>query len=142
MEHPIDNEVETQKPAVYAVDDDSCVRRSYLRMLLGMDLPAKVLVFESAIDLLKEIEEGGEVPILVISDYQMPEMNGDVLCEKLRAMTVNGKPPVVIVVTGSYCESLKRQLIEAGAESVYAKPLNTDAIAEIKTRIKEVLADL
>ncbi len=134
-------QVDDKQPLIYVVDDDA-VRRTMMRIVQKMKLPVEIRDFDSAVSLLKAIENGAAVPAVVISDYQMPEMKGDVLCEKLQALSVNGKPPTVLILTGSNIDLLRSRFEEVGAKYVFAKPIDKNIISTIENKIREVLAGL
>lgn len=75
------------------------------------------------------------VPDVIITDYLMPDINGEELCKKVRRTPeVNHIP--IIVVSAEHDDTIKRRLIEAGVDSYLTKPVN---IQMLKTTISHVI---
>lgn len=88
-------------PTIWVLDDNTAIRR-LLRIVLER-AGYQVNDFESGNSLLESIEEHGHVPNLVISDIEMPGMDGIALVRALRntaatipALFISGRsePPV------------------------------------------------
>lgn len=136
MENP---EAQKELPKVYVVDDEKSIRRVVVRLLNKFDLPIEVCEFENPAELLEEVRTRGVMPTMVISDYDMPEMKGDELCRHLREMQINGRPPVVIIITGSNLAALRDKFNAAGVTQAYSKPFDISIGKEIAEKIRELL---
>lgn len=77
----------------------------------------------------------GNVPDLIISDINMPEMDGKTFLKHLKASSRFNFIPVIIL---SCLESSndRMELLEAGASDFIVKPFNPQ---ELKTRIRDLL---
>jgi signal transduction histidine kinase len=75
-------------------------------------------------------------PDLVITDIEMPEMDGIELVEKLRAHLPREACLPILVLTGSANPQHKRRALAAGATDMIAKPFDA---AEIQMRIRNLL---
>jgi diguanylate cyclase (GGDEF)-like protein len=64
-----------------------------------------------------------ETPEVVITDWQMPGMDGTALSRAIRETTSTGYA-YVIVLTGAADEAAARQTMEAGADDLLLKPLD------------------
>jgi DNA-binding NtrC family response regulator len=72
---------------------------------------------------------------LVISDHQMPIMDGIQLLEALKKRTIPSPP--VILLTGNTNEELRRRAIESGAYTVMIKPVAPQELAILSAQAIE-----
>ncbi len=75
-------------------------------------------------------------PDLVITDIEMPKLDGIQLVEKLRAHLPRETCLPILVLTGSSDPRHKRRALAAGATEIMAKPFDA---AEIQMRIRNLL---
>jgi CheY-like chemotaxis protein len=101
---------------VFLVVDDSLVDRRMLTALLQNHFPGRVLTASNGLEALKVLRH--EQPALVLTDMQMPEMNGLELVESVRA----DYPTLpIILMTGNGSEELALRALKSGAASYVAK---------------------
>jgi two-component system chemotaxis response regulator CheY len=110
------------------VDDSSVMRKIVERSLRQAGLDALV-VFEAgngaeALDLLKSKQFD-----LILSDINMPSMDGLEFLRQLRAQKLAVGVPVVMITTESSEEHVK-QAILAGAQGYIRKPFTADQVKE------------
>ncbi|HUN82956.1 MAG TPA: response regulator [Terracidiphilus sp.] len=110
------------------VDDSSVMRKIVERSLrqAGLD---ELAVHEAAsgtegLDLLKVRRVD-----LILSDINMPSMDGLEFLRQLRAQNLAPGVPVVMITTESSAEHVK-QAIEAGAQGYIRKPFTTEQVKE------------
>ena len=72
---------------------------------------------------------------LVISDYQMPIMDGLQLLEALKTRRIPFPP--IIMMTGSMSEEFRRRALELGAYAVISKPITPHELAVLSARAIE-----
>ena len=76
------------------------------------------------------------MPDLIILDYMLPDINGNVVCQ-----TIKGKPEFehtkVIIVSGVVNQDEINDLLKAGADEFIKKPFNIEKVIE---RIGQLLA--
>ncbi|HME58951.1 MAG TPA: response regulator [Terracidiphilus sp.] len=110
------------------VDDSSVMRKIVERSLRQAGLESLV-IFEAGsgsegLDLLKT------QPVdLIISDINMPTMDGLEFLRQLRAQKLAPDVPVVMITTESSMEFVQ-QAIEAGAKSYIRKPFTAEQVKE------------
>lgn len=118
---------------VVVVDDDLFARElmaEFLSELGGLRLE----VFESAASALEWCSE--HEPDLVITDYEMPGLDGVSFVRELRELPhFKGVP--VVVVTAAQDPTVRFLALEAGANDYLTKPL---AAREVQARTKNMLA--
>lgn len=106
---------------VLVVDDDTSARRA-LESALRQD-GFLVSAAADGVDALAEARRAP--PEVVLTDLQMPRMDGVALCESLHAIDPN--LPVIVVTASSEMQSVLGSL-RAGAEDYLVKPLEYDAV--------------
>ena len=119
---------------IYIVDDDEAVRDSLSLLLQASGFAART--FASAREFLTAASSLR--PGVVISDFQMPEMDGLELQQRLNEMRV---PFLLIVMTGHGDVPLAVQAIKAGALDFIEKPFAAEAILNVATAASERLAE-
>jgi len=97
-------------------------------------MPIEVKQYLSAVDALNEIK-GGMVPDLIITDMNMPVMNGFEFLQGLRAVPGTARTPVLMLTTETRDE-LKAQGKALGLTGWVVKPFNP---AQLKQAISRVL---
>lgn len=110
------------------VDDSSVMRKIVERSLRQAGLESLV-VFEagSGIEGL-EVLRSKKVD-LILSDINMPSMDGLEFVRQLRAQHLAPEAPVVMITTESSEEHVK-QAIQAGAKGYIRKPFTSDQVKE------------
>jgi len=101
------------------VVDDSSTTRHYIATLLKL-YRFDVLEAENGAKALGIIEENPDLS-LVITDYDMPEMNGVEMIKKVRATAAKTELPIIALSTGADSE-LPAQFIKIGANDFLTKP--------------------
>ncbi len=74
-------------------------------------------------------------PAIVFLDLNLPGVDGLSLCRKIRSDESLGQP-AVIAMTGIAQEEAEPQMLQAGADAFFAKPLNFEALI---SKTKELL---
>jgi len=74
-------------------------------------------------------------PNLIILDYMLPDINGNIVCERVRA-NGNLSDTKIIIVSGVVDRDEIQDLLNAGADEFVKKPFN---IEQIVTRIGDLL---
>jgi two-component system chemotaxis response regulator CheY len=120
---------------VLIVDDSSVMRKIVERSLrqAGLD-PMAVLEAGSGIEGLEALKT--ESVDLILSDINMPSMDGLEFLRQLRAQNLADSVPVVMITTESSEEHVK-QAILCGAQGYIRKPFTSE---QIKERVLPLLA--
>ena len=113
---------------VLIVDDSSVMRKIVERSLRQAGLEPLV-VFESGsgtegLDMLRAKQVD-----LILSDINMPSMDGLEFLRQLRARNLAPGVPVVMITTESSMEHVK-EAIQAGAQGYIRKPFTADQVKE------------
>jgi two-component system chemotaxis response regulator CheY len=115
------------------VDDSSVMRKIVERTLrqAGLD-PLVVFEAGSGVEGL-EVLKASRVD-LILSDINMPTMDGLEFLRQLRVQQLAPGVPVVMITTESSEEHVK-QAIQAGAQGYIRKPFTTDQVKERVLRL-------
>lgn len=119
-------------PLVIFVDDSETALAS-TRMVTDT-MPITVKQYLNAQDALREIQ-GGMTPDLIITDMNMPVMNGFEFLQGIRAHIATARTPVLMLTTETRDE-LKQQGKALGLTGWIVKPFNP---AQLKQAIARVL---
>jgi excisionase family DNA binding protein len=128
---PLDS-VDTGRKKVLIVDDDAEI----------VELIASVLVRDGRFE-IKTAASGYEAgistqrfhPDLILLDYMLPDVNGNVVCHTIK-MNPEFDNIKIIIVSGVVKQDEIAQLLKSGAEDFIKKPFN---IAELTDKIASVL---
>lgn len=113
---------------ILVVDDESQITR-----VLRRSLAAHRYSVRTAADGLSALDTFHDwKPDLIVSDLQMPEMDGIELCRELRK--ISSVPIIVLSVKGE--ERTKIEALDAGADDYVTKPFSID---ELMARIRAAL---
>jgi len=117
---------------VLVVDDNAAYRTNLKNILLTQRL--KVVEANSAAAALLEIEKRGDIAV-VVTAYEMPEMDGVDLCMKLRSNFPSTKL-AIIGITGSTNDFAGVRFFKAGADDIIHKPfLIEEFVSRINARL-------
>jgi len=128
---PLDS-IESGKKKVLIVDDDAEI----------IELLADVLVRDGRFE-LKTASSGYEAgistqqfrPDLILLDYMLPDINGNVVCQIIRK-NPEFENTKIIIISGVVKQDEIDQLLKSGAEDFIKKPFN---IVELTNKITAVL---
>lgn len=113
---------------ILIVDDEYQITRVLKRSFLAHRYDVRTASNgEAALDLFHDFH-----PDLIITDLQMPEMNGIELCREIRK--VSQIPIIVLSVKGE--EKTKVEALDAGADDYVTKPFGMD---ELLARVRATL---
>ena len=68
-------------------------------------------------------------PDVVLLDQLMPGIKGTDVCRRIKALPGNA-PIRVLAMSGNLTPEVEKELLEAGAEHCFAKPLNTTLLLQ------------
>ena len=119
------------KPRILIVDDKPEIAKV---IKIQMSAEYDIVYFPNPIKALVWMHEG-HIPDLIISDVNMPEMDGRTFLKQLKASSTFNFIPVIIL---SSLESSndRIELLEAGASDFVLKPFNPQ---ELKIRVRNLL---
>ncbi len=124
-----------QRKRVLVVDDNANACEVLGSMLLEIGLNVeKVNSGKEALNLIKKAEKEMNPYAVVFLDWQMPEMNGIEVAEKIKEISLKEKPHL-IMVTAYGREDMVSMTEKAGIEDVLVKPVNGSILFDSLARI-------
>lgn len=114
---------------ILIVDDSASMRQMVEIILKGAGHEVTQAV--DGADGLKKLSEEFDV---VISDYNMPNMNGVEFISAVRAGSVNRAVPIIMLTTESEDEK-KQSGKQAGATAWVTKPVNKDSLLGVIRKV-------
>ena len=117
------------------VDDFSTMRRIVSGLLKELEY-SKIVEADDGSSALKVLEAGALPVTFVLTDWNMPVMDGLALLKKIRSTPSLSHLPVLMITA----EAKKENIVEAaqaGADGYIVKPFNA---ATLKEKIEKILA--
>lgn len=116
---------------ILIVDDDRLMRKllEYIIKKAGY----QVSVADNGSNALKIVKK--EKPDLIISDVEMPKMNGLELCQKLKENFDTKLIPIILITSNTQIQD-KLCGFRSGADDYFIKPLH---LKNLLTRVKSLL---
>lgn len=115
---------------VLAIDDSRTMRN-----LLRMSLEGAGFSFYDAVDGVEGVERYSDIkPDVVITDINMPNLDGFGVIEQIRAGEVNNSVPILVLTTESG-QSLKERARDAGATGWIVKPFEDTSLVSVVKRV-------
>jgi two-component system chemotaxis response regulator CheY len=129
--HIDDSEIELETLKVLIVDDSPSARKFIRRVLtnLGMEHFVEANNGVQAVDIM-----ANEMVDLVITDYNMPEMDGQALVNYIRQKSWQSSVPVMMVTSESD-EGRLAAVEEAGVSGICDKPFEPSVVKALLKRI-------
>ena len=127
----------TQPGPILVIDDDPDDRDA-LRTVLEKAGVEPILTLSSAQEVftyLRGVERSEDLPDLIITDLNMPGINGYELLQKLRTINRYQHIPVVVCSTSTFSADVSRCLA-AGAKQYISKPDTFEGFDYITHQVK------
>jgi DNA-binding response OmpR family regulator len=124
------NNVATSRvPLIMLIEDDELVRLSLDKFFSLFDFTLKK--YASAEEALQEIRNG--VPDIIITDYNLPGMNGIELAKSIRKIGIT--TPVVLLSAIRHAV-IENNSLALGIDAIFTKPVN---ILDLKDKVEQLL---
>ena len=123
------------KTRVLAIDDSRTIRN-----LLAACLEEAGFEYHSAVDGREGVDAYSDVaPDVVITDINMPNLDGFGVIEELRGEGINSKVPILVLTTESSAD-LKARARSAGATGWITKPFDDESLIFALKRVTGAVA--
>lgn len=118
---------------VLVVDDSSMARKHITRVLnnMGINLITQAINGREAVDIFNHTNEAFD---LIVTDYNMPEMDGQALVSYIRNDMSNTFIPI-LMVTSEENEARLNQVQQSGVSAICDKPFDPATVKEMLYRI-------
>ena len=111
------------------VDDSSTMRKIIMRVLRQAEVQVEtILEASNGVEALDQLASNPDVA-LILSDVNMPEMNGIDLVRKVRESKPADQLPIIMVTTEGG-DSMREQAIQGGANGYVCKPFTPETFSE------------
>lgn len=110
------------------IEDNKFAREMLVEQLESFSM--KVTAVETAEQGLEEIDDHPNKYRLVIMDWQLPGMNGDVACQTIKLNRRLKKPPVVLMVTGHDLKENGETIAENSWDAFLKKPFHASKLLD------------
>ena len=115
--------------SVLVVDDNSAAREVFLHMLSGLGLNARAVASgPEALDELARAAEAGTPYGLLLSDWQMPGLDGVETVRRLRAAGAAAATPAIVMTTAYDRDELAEAVRDLDVGAVLPKPVTASAL--------------
>lgn len=112
------------------VDDSSTMRKIIMRVLRQADIPVEtILEASNGVEALSQLASHPDLS-LILSDVNMPEMNGIDLVLKVRETRSKERLPIIMVTTEGG-ESMREQAMAGGANGYVCKPFTPETFSMV-----------
>lgn len=112
------------------VDDSATMRKIILRVLRQAEIQVEtILEASSGIEALEQLTRNPDVD-LILSDVNMPEMNGIDLVNRVREERSKEVLPIILVTTEEGGDRMMEQALAGGANGWLCKPFTADSFSE------------
>ena len=128
-QQPLPAKGNCQRPVVVIAEDDDEIR-NYLKGELETDYDVRACA--NGRIALGEIY--GSMPDIVVSDVMMPEMDGNMLCTRIKQNPAINHIPVILLTARTLDED-RLQSLETGADAYIVKPFNMDILRRTMTNL-------
>ncbi|MDZ4799542.1 MAG: response regulator [Bryobacteraceae bacterium] len=121
--------------------DDSPAMRSFIRRVIQLcDFgTCEFLEAGNGVEALATIDL--HAPDVVLTDINMPVMNGEELLRIMAARVTGSKPPVIVVSTDS-THTRVSNMLQLGATSYLKKPFTPEAMRQVLEETKLLLDEV
>ncbi len=124
-----------QAPLVLVVDDSLTVRRVTQRLLVREGY--RVVLAKDGLDAIDKLAE--EIPAVVLSDIEMPRMDGFDLVRNMRADARLRELPV-IMITSRIAQKHRDHAVELGVDHYLGKPYAEEELLSLVARYTAIHA--
>jgi PAS domain S-box-containing protein len=121
------------KNTIMVVEDDAALRALY-RHKISESIPnIEVILADNGYHAISLIID--DLPSMIITDHDMPFMNGIQLVEAIRKKDISYSVPI-IVISAKLNDEIKNKYLQIGVNDVISKPVNLDELVKlIKTTL-------
>lgn len=113
---------------ILIVEDDPEVRQLYKKVIDNIKINYKVIEAGNGYEAMSHVFS--EMPSLVITDHDMPLMDGIQLIEAIRKRDRRNKIPI-IVISAKFDDDVKKNYKKFGVQHLVPKPFDTVELSEI-----------
>lgn len=120
---------------ILIVDDSASIRQmvSFTLKSSGYDV-MEAVDGQDALEKAKAVGTTGRAPLLVLTDQNMPKMDGLTLIRSIRALPQYKRTPILMLTTEA-SDAMKIQGRQAGATGWLVKPFDPEKLLEVVKKV-------
>lgn len=112
--------------------EDNKINQMLIKKMIE-NLGCEVLIASSGLEALQVLES--QIPALVLTDIQMPDMNGIELAERIQHHPISSISKIpVVAITGYAGEDEKNAALSSGIRNILLKPFSQDDLGLIMSQ--------
>jgi len=111
----------SQASIVYVIDDMSTGRELLKMLVESIDPGLTVRAFDNPEYVLEMLDE--EVPDLILTDYRMPQMNGEQFIKAFRELPGCQEVPILVITIDGH-KNTRYKCLQAGASDFIIRPID------------------
>lgn len=124
-----------EKLKVLVVDDSAMARKHICRVLNNMGI-TQIATAKDGAEGVALFQGEAEAFDLIVTDYNMPEMDGQQLTQYIREELNNAFIPI-LMVTSEHDEARLSNIQKAGVSAIFDKPFEPQTVKEVLYRVLE-----
>lgn len=122
---------------IVIIEDDSDDQEFLVDIFRNLNYPNKVLFFSSGEEALRHIETTEDLPFLILSDINMPKLDGFALREKLKTDSKLSNKCIPYLFFSTAAD--QRGVINAYSQSVQGFFVKPSSIIELEKTIRTIM---
>lgn len=119
------------RPNIIVIDDEELTQELIRHMLRELEI-GEIAIFSSCSKALSRIKKDGEHFDLIISDWEVPGLNGLDFLKEFRKIQ---KETPFLMVTGNASKELVVDAMKAGVTAFIAKPFTANSLLQKVTKL-------
>lgn len=120
------------------VEDDETDQMFFRKAYEEIGIPNKLVIKENGEEALEYLRTNPETPFMIISDINMPKMNGLELLKEIQADTrINLKSIPFIIISSSTSDEEVRASYNFGVQGYFQKPFKQQDFVKIVRQIND-----
>lgn len=120
-----------KRPNIIVIDDEELTQELIRHMLRELEI-GEIAIFSSCSKALSRIKKNGEHFDLIISDWEVPGLNGLDFLKEFRKIQ---KETPFLMVTGNASKELVVNAMKAGVTAFIAKPFTANSLLQKVTKL-------
>ncbi|MBE1300908.1 MAG: response regulator [Alteromonadaceae bacterium] len=120
-----------KRPNIIVIDDEELTQELIRHMLRELEI-GEIAIFSSCSKALSRIKKDGEHFDLIISDWEVPGLNGLDFLKEFRKIQ---KETPFLMVTGNASKELVVNAMKAGVTAFIAKPFTANSLLQKVTKL-------
>ncbi len=120
------------------VEDDECDQLFFKKAYEEIGISNKLIIMENGEEALEYLRTNPEIPFMIISDINMPRMNGLELLKEIRTdLRIHLKSIPFIIISSSTSDDEVKTSYNHGVQGYFQKPFKQQDFKKIVSQIND-----